>query len=240
MKLYEKFQNLSRGRQIGCTVLFVHFLCVFALTIHHWIVNHPPKRPIAVHTRQIALQPKTTPPVTTPVTTPVTPKTAPKKQAPTPKPSPPKAAKKTTSPAPANKPGKPSPAKKVTKEVPKIAPEPVVQEEVVTTTFTKTALSLPSLIDTPLSTEEPITDPTYEELLIATFQSALDLPEMGEVRARLEIDRMGRLVSCTILETKSRKNEEFLKNRLPDLLFPCFNSGDIQSFTVTFRNAEKR
>lgn len=223
MELYKKFQNLSRGRQIGCVVLLIHFLCVFALTVHHLIANHPPKRPIAVRTRQIALPQKAAVANTN---------TTPKKQTP----SPPKAAKKTAAKAPSKK---VEPAKKAVKETPKAEPEPIV-EEIVTTTFTKTALSLPSLIETPTTSENLTIDPTYEELLIATFQSTLDLPEMGEVKARLEIDRTGRLVSCTILETKSRKNEEFLKNRLPDLMFPCFNGGDIQSFTVTFRNVENR
>ena len=103
-------------------------------------------------------------------------------------------------------------------------------------------LPLPAKIERKAEVVQVNDDPTYGEYLIAYLQNALDLPEYGEVKAQLEIDRFGRLVDCQIVYTKSGKNAEFLKNQLPELTFPCLNDfGILDSthiFTITFRNAE--
>jgi hypothetical protein len=119
--------------------------------------------------------------------------------------------------------------------VPAEKPQPEVRH-------TRPPLQLPSIIPEPSAA--PSFTPTYGEFLIAYLQSSLDLPEYGEVRAKIEIDRFGKLLHCEILEAKSTKNAEFLKNQLPDLTFPCLNDFDImdfsQTFTITFRNVETR
>ncbi len=215
MELYQKFKAWSRGKQIGAVVVLAHFLCVSALVVHHWVAGHPPPRRMAVRTRQVAS-----------VVAPTAPKSVSRSVAPA------KAPPKKSAPA-ATKPQ--------AKTIQSTPSKPVKTEPlVVAPPVTKAVLAVPMLIEPSPALESQEAEPSYEELLIATFQNALDLPEIGEVRARLEIDRMGHLVSCIILETKSRKNGEFLKNRLPDLLFPCFNGADLQSFTVTFRNVETR
>lgn len=94
-------------------------------------------------------------------------------------------------------------------------------------------LSLP----TPAQTTE---DSSYAESLIAIFQNTLDLPEFGEVKAHLELTPDGTLKHVEILEAKSVQNAEFLKKRLPELLFPCFNGEDKKHLTVVFRNVEDR
>ncbi len=219
MELYQKFKAWSRGKQIGAGVVLVHFVCVLALVVHHWMAGHPPPRRMAVRTRQVAS-------VVAQSVAPSAPKSVASPAAP--------------SKAPAKKPA-PAAAKPKAKTIQSTPSKPVKTEPlVVAPPVTKAVLAVPMLIEPSPTLEIQEAEPTYEELLIATFQNALDLPEIGEVRACLEIDRMGRLVSCIILETKSRKNGEFLKNRLPDLLFPCFNGADLQSFTVTFRNVETR
>ncbi len=85
---------------------------------------------------------------------------------------------------------------------------------------------------------------TYGAFLVGYLQNTLDLPERGDVKLKMEIDRFGRLIDCEVLETRSEKNAEFLKNRLPELSFPCLNDFDIletaQTFTITFRNVEDR
>ena len=105
----------------------------------------------------------------------------------------------------------------------------------------KPELQLPQIIQ-PKQAPPAVADPNYGEYLIAYLQNALDLPEYGDVKAKIEIDRFGQLVKCEILEAKNKKNAEFLKNRLPDLAFPCLNEFGIfdttQSFTITFRNVE--
>jgi hypothetical protein len=87
---------------------------------------------------------------------------------------------------------------------------------------------------TPVYEEISEADPTYSEYLIAYLQAALDLPEFGEVKAKLEIDRFGKLLALEILETKSRKNAEFLKKELPLLDFPQGTESSV--YTITFRN----
>lgn len=81
-----------------------------------------------------------------------------------------------------------------------------------------------------------VEEPTYAEYIVAFLQETLALPEYGEVKAKLSIDRFGKLISCEILEARSKKNAEFLKNQLQDLTFPCFNES--KTFTITFRNVD--
>ena len=86
--------------------------------------------------------------------------------------------------------------------------------------------------------------PAYGETVSAILQNNLDLPEYGEVVAKIDIDASGAVVGCEILETRSRKNAEFLKKRLQELAFPCFNEfGLVEkhlNFTITFHNVENR
>jgi hypothetical protein len=105
-------------------------------------------------------------------------------------------------------------------------------------------LTVPKKIEPAARKEEIVDDVRYEELLIAFLQESLDLPEFGHVRLKLEIDGFGLLIDCQILEAKSAKNAEFLKNRLPELTFPCLNDfgnlSSTQTFNITFRNVETR
>jgi hypothetical protein len=248
MELYKKFQNFSRLRQIGCVVFTLHFFFIFSLLIHHFVVRHPPKRPIAVRTRHAPIHQAASSPPKISAPHPSTPQTKPK--APLAKPSTkpaapakPKSTSKNKSIQTAPKtPTKPKPPEARPTPEPAFEPEPISNPPLPKSDLLLPSLLVPSMPELshvkPLYTEESSAiDPSYEELLIATFQSALDLPEIGEVKVRLEIDARGHLIDCTILETKSRKNGEFLKHRLPELLFPCFPGEEIQSFTVIFRNA---
>jgi outer membrane biosynthesis protein TonB len=237
MRLLEKFLLLSRGKQIALVVCMIHCLLVLALFGHHLFTRQlRPPRPMVVRT--LAAQP---PPRAI-------------ASAPTPK----AAAAKAKPPAPVKKAAaKATPAAKaaVKSAPPKTIlakPAPVhkpVQEELLLqeiaesletlsaeTMRTRTALTVPSKVQSKAEIAPTSLDPTYGELLIAYLQNELDLPEYGEVKAKIEIDRFGRLIDCQILEAKSAKNAEFLKNRLPELAFPCLN--DTQSFTITFRNVE--
>jgi hypothetical protein len=117
----------------------------------------------------------------------------------------------------------------------------------------ETPIVKPKSIDLPIpewkiKTEQPFQEivqeevsPSYGETLIAYLQGCLDLPEFGEVKVELEIDRNGHLVHFEILEEKSKKNAEFLKKRLPELVLPCFNnsSNETAAFTITFKNSTR-
>ncbi len=86
----------------------------------------------------------------------------------------------------------------------------------------KFAVSLPTAIEIQ-STKEEEQRPGYGEVVSAILQERLDLPEFGEVVAKIEIAPNGTVASVEILEAKSRKNGSFLKKRLQELAFPCFN-----------------
>ena len=83
---------------------------------------------------------------------------------------------------------------------------------------------------------------SYHTSLVENLQSSLQLPEMGDVRVKISIAAPGKLTSVQILDTKSAKNAEWLKNQLPLLELPCFNDYGILDafleFTITFRNVE--
>jgi hypothetical protein len=102
-------------------------------------------------------------------------------------------------------------------------------------------LSLPALIhpkDVNLMPEVQL----YEKTIVEILSQSLDLPEFGEVLVRLEIRSNGKPSKIEILQTKSEKNSDFLKNQLPHLSFPCFNEFGLAeaqlNFTVAFRNVE--
>lgn len=244
MKLLNWFRRLTRARQIAVSVGLAHLLLVFALCIHHLATSRfSPKRPIAVRTRiptappQIQPRPaapqKTAPAKTVPARTAPAKSTA-KPQAPKTKSPPAKTVKSTQ---PVKKPENDLLLKEIAESLDEISsPAPTAPPQ--------SRLSLPSLLapKTPVVQQEESGDETYGEFLIGYLQSALDLPEIGEVRARLEITSDGKLASCEILSSRSRKNSEFLKNRLPELAYPCFNDFRLNEpslqFTITFRNAD--
>lgn len=225
-ELYNKFLTLSRGKQIALVVCLFHLVAVLGLIGHHFATRRlRPPRPMVVRTLAAQPAPRAIASAPTPVA-----KTA------EPKP-------KSKTPAPVAKKSTPSATKTGTKPAPIAKKAPVFQEiaeslEALSSEAarTRTILTVPSKIQSKAEIAPSKFDPTYGELLIAYLQNELDLPEYGEVKVKIEIDRFGRLVDCEILEAKSFKNAEFLKNRLPELAFPCLN--DPQSFTITFRNVE--
>ena len=103
----------------------------------------------------------------------------------------------------------------------------------------KAALLNASIEDNAAQTSIPS---TYHLSLIEQLQSSLQLPELGDVRIKIGIEAPGTLFSIQILDAKSEKNAEWLKNQLPLLLLPCFNDfgivDAILEFTITFRNVE--
>lgn len=209
------FYRLSKGRQIAAAVLAVHFLFLTVLSIQYFWHKLPAKRhKVAIN--MVRIEP------------PKAKASAPKKTASQP-------AKKQT-PTAKKAPAKPTPKT-----------EPVVSNQLlkdlaeslekVTTISTpsppKPTVHIPQLSET--KQQEPLPDGTAEEKVALYLQDALTLPEFGEVRAQLTIDRLGRLQSLEIITAQSEKNALFLKNRLPELQFPCLNES--VSLTVVFSNA---
>lgn len=221
---FNQFKSLSRIKQIAIAVCLAH--CSFALVLfiqHIASRSFKPTKPMVV---------RVVPPAPTPVI--ATQPTAPKPKAPKATPPPPTAQKK-SAPAPNLGPG---PVKPKAPKTPIPAPTPH-HDAPPEPPRPKPALTIPSKVAQKVEPPpEQKNEPSMSEFLVAYLQSTLELPEYGEVRVKIEIDRSGTLVSCEILEAKSKKNSDFLKNRLPELIFPCLNNA--QSFTITFRNVEIR
>lgn len=237
--MWKKFLSLSRFQQIALSVCLFHMFAVLAMTGHHWATKRlRPPRPIAVRT--LASPTRSAVP-SKPVTTLPSKATAAsaKKTAAAQKPKAKSAAK----------PSKPQPAAKETRALQEIA-EKLESLQPASPPSKRTALSLPKPLNEPLAKrkietqpdEQSLVDPNYAERLIGELQSALDLPEFGEVKVAITIDRSGKAVACSILDSKSAKNAEFLKKRLPELAYPCFNDFGISDatleFTITFRNVD--
>lgn len=240
------FTSLSRSRQLALTVLGAHLALIAALLINHLLTGRPqPKRPIGVRT--ITIKPAEFPSAPTSSTRQLSPparvnpvvkkESAVKKEKIIAKPEPKKVPAKTN--------GKETPQidEGILKQLSEsfhtvIAPAQQPRQHF--------APSLPSAIVTKAAID-PVSAsaaPSYGEAFAAVLQNSLDLPEFGEVIAKIEIEADGRVSGVEILSERNRKNAEFLKNRLQELLFPCFNEFGLSekrlNFTVTFRNVENR
>jgi len=73
----------------------------------------------------------------------------------------------------------------------------------------------------------------YKEELGNFFSKNLTLPDKGKVQVLLKISSDGKLIECKMLEAESKENQEYLKNQLHQLNFPCFNGG-IKSIVICF------
>lgn len=232
------FQSLSRFSQIGLSVLAVHLGILLMLFINHATGERlKPKKPIAIRTVLAQESKKTAPEMKKKVATVEKKKT------------------KTVSP-PASSPKKETATlKKPSREkgdatesefLLKIAESlAAITETSKTASQSKFTPDLPPSIDMRTSLTIPSSNSRgYSETLSAILQNCLTLPEFGEVIAKIGIDVSGKVTECEILETQSRKNAEFLKKRLQELSFPCFNEFGLSdphlNFTITFRNVENR
>ncbi len=227
MRLYQRFLVLSRSKQIAIAVCFIHFTAILGLFIHHLGNRRQPSRPMVVKTFHVNAE-QNIKAEALPVVTKSIKKTAPVQS------KLPRKAKPVT-----KKKGITTPAKEknLLKEIAgsleTLSSEPKKSRPI---------LTLPPQLR-PKAQIESKSDPSYGESLTAFLETALDLPEYGQVRAEIEIDQFGRLISCNILETRSLKNSEFLKTQLPNLIFPYFDDFGItdvsQTFTVVFRNVDR-
>jgi len=206
------FFSLTKAKQIVCAVLTAHTICVLFLLINHVWTTKKSQNTFTVHTVRLtpALQ---QPPVVATASTqrPVAVVSGP---SPTKKPTTSTTKKTTTAP----------------KTKPSLKPTAPVS---VKPTLTVPVLSIPTPTPTPdSSTTTSSFSPTE---IIGTFlRDCLELPEFGEVKLRLTLDKSGRLLDLEILEAKSEKNAQFLKNRLPELEFPWLNENT--TVTIVFRN----
>ncbi len=206
------FQRLSVLGKITVSVAAIHFFALFALLVQH--LASPTKTP----TKPIAI--RTFQPIAAPP--------PPPKQKAAPKPIPQKA------PAPKRK-----TTAKPTPKAPPIAKAPPILEK-----KAPPEIKLPTYLEkSPVAVIAAKADfASFGQSLATLLQETLQLPEIGEVEARIVLIHPGKIEEVEILHAKSAKNAEWLKNQLPRLELPCFNDFSISDakleFTITFRNVE--
>ncbi|HXF28746.1 MAG TPA: hypothetical protein VN457_02765 [Chlamydiales bacterium] len=63
---------------------------------------------------------------------------------------------------------------------------------------------------------------TYYDELVTRLKLHLRLPEYGQVRMQLTLTKDGKVKNMTITSSKSKKNRDYVQNKLPQLTFPRF------------------
>ncbi|MCC5832383.1 MAG: hypothetical protein JJU12_05000 [Chlamydiales bacterium] len=197
--------------KIAGIVIFVHALILAGL-----LYLHPPQpklkphKPVAVQTYVIQEEkPKVVEASKPLVAAPLAPKPKPIEK---PKPAPPKPKPK---PAPAEKPN-------------------AHREELVR----MMRESLASLEDKPAQTKKvaevkqvgPLASETlkfeadYQDRLVAFLQNALMLPEKGDVKLALTVNRAGNVKEVKVKQAASERNQKYVEEGVPALLLPPFGS----------------
>ena len=65
---------------------------------------------------------------------------------------------------------------------------------------------------------------TYYEELVTRLKLHLKMPEYGEVKLKLTLNRQGKVLKVAITSAKSTKNRQAIENFLPTLTFPSFGT----------------
>jgi hypothetical protein len=262
------YASLKKSHQIAVWVLIAHFAALFWMGIDHLIAPKPKNRhpifvrsiepirePIRIETPRLAA-------TASPEKAPIPPAT---QKAPASKPAPAQAPAKTVQKRAVAK--KESPALRsntIKKDAPPKGPA-VPRQAIQEIEKSLSALSgpvekiprksspdvaLPSILeshstvlaDIEVSPETAEIASNYSLSLIEMLQRSLQLPEVGEVLIKIQLANPGKLMTVQILDSKSSKNAEWLKNQLPLLELPCFNDYGIVDafleFTIMFRNVE--
>ncbi|MBF8263589.1 MAG: hypothetical protein HW387_1254 [Parachlamydiales bacterium] len=231
--------SLKKSAQIALAVCLAHFAAIIWMSVDYYFSYKPPiRRPISVRTIQpanpihVATAPSCEPSVASPPQSTPAPITAKKTR--------PAAAAPKKKPAPT----RPIPAHTLQQIEDSFA---ALSQPAPKKSASQSKIQLPAAIVAKSNIQASVEEMSsismdYHIRLVDHLQGALLLPETGEVRLKIAIVSPGKLASVEILDTKSKKNAEWLKNQLPLLDLPCFNDYNIidplLEFTITFRNAE--
>lgn len=157
------------------------------------------------------------------------------------KPAPKKEAKPVAAPAPkkpATQPAKPQISKEDVKKRELLAKAQAMVAKVGTKS---NASSLPTInklvFDGPKNLPEK--ERCYQDILASHLRDVLKLPEYGEVKIKLMLANSGKVLKVDVLSTQSEENRKYVKNSLPKILFPSFDSfikEDKYSFSITLKN----
>lgn len=105
--------------------------------------------------------------------------------------------------------------------------------------YPKTQLEVPALLPTsrasepfaPFVFEEAAATLTFEEQLINYLHETLHLPEVGEVKIELTLQKNGMVEKLVVLYAESLKNKAYLEKNLPLLKLPCMEKKETLVFT---------
>lgn len=76
---------------------------------------------------------------------------------------------------------------------------------------------------------------TYYDELVSRLKLSLKLPEYGEVKLQLTINRSGSVVTVQSVKSKSKKNSDYVQKALPKLHLPAFGQNFSGEKEHTFR-----
>lgn len=100
-------------------------------------------------------------------------------------------------------------------------------------------IAAPALIEN-LESEFSLQEMGYRDELMHRLKESLKLPQYGEVKIQLMIERSGKIVSIKVLTFQSVENAEYIKKNLSKVQMPefgaCFQGLATHEFTVVLSN----
>ena len=90
-------------------------------------------------------------------------------------------------------------------------------------------------LTTPKQIETVKAAPSLKEILVATLQRELILPEMGKVEVRLAVDEEGKISIIEFLIVESVVNRKYIEEKLSNFTLPSFEKRE-ESYIITFTN----
>lgn len=208
MILIQTLQEDQLLKRIIIGVLIAHLVAFCWMAIAFWFTPAPrPARHVVVRTVQLV----PSQPAPQPIAQPKKPK-APAKKKEEPKPSP-KPEKKNTK--------KKELLSKMQENLRKLKNNSTAVATPVTKNIEKLqVVALPSTAHAELTTEEA----SYRDLLAAQLQMLLRLPEEGEVKVKLTVERSGQIAVLTIVDANSGPNRRYVEKTLPTVALPSFGT----------------
>lgn len=214
-------------KRILKVVLGLHFIwLILSIILYNPEAFFRPKQKIKVNT--VVLSPP--PPPATKVVAVVAPRPKPKAPAANPPPAPQKKVVRKTVAKPTPKQDE---AKRLLTQIEKSLDALETQK-----TPPKIAFDTPKTIEKLQIDQIPDNKPSYSELLMASLQETLILPEIGEVKIKLTLKETGELLSLEVIHSSSEKNRLYLESELARQIFPPLNHKKSESFILTFCNRE--
>lgn len=75
---------------------------------------------------------------------------------------------------------------------------------------------------------------SYHQELISRLKLQLKLPDYGDVKVKLTLERSGRVVKVAVVNAESAKNREYIEKKLPSMTYPSFGTNFPDHSQYTF------